>query len=254
MELQDALIIVNGKKVTVADVMLQLKVSGQFRDEVCRIVESRVLDKKAQELRLEVTDQELYEFDQTKRRYWGLERAEDMFEYCRNNGIAIEQWQSVARHELLRMKVRCKVVEEAAIIDYFEGHREGLKTVTLSRIVCSENSTVEEVKRLALERGENFSDLARRYSVEENTRSAGGHLGTVRRGMLPKKVDEAVFAAKLNDVLGPFKENGHWSLFKVEALRAPELNDSYKKEIGDRFFEQWLQKAIDETKFERPSS
>ena len=252
MDLQDALIFVNGKKVTVEDVMMQLKVSGQFRDEVCRMVESMVLEKKAKELELEVEDQELYEFDQTKRRYWGLERAEEMIEYCRNNGITMEQWQAVARHELLRLKVRGKVVEESAIIDYFSSNREWLKTVTLSRIVCAESAKAEEVKHLALEKGENFSDLARRYSVEENTRSAGGYLGTVRRGMLPKKVDEAVFAAKLNDLLGPFKESRHWSLFKVEAIRAPELNDSYKKEIADRLFDQWLQKAIDETRFERP--
>src|SRR4051794_17745745 len=109
MDLQDTLIVVNGKKVKVEDVLVYLKTSGIFRDTVCRLVESEVLQHKANEIGLEISDNEFYEFAQSKRRYARLLRAEDMQEYCRANGITLEQWHHVTRYELLMMKMRAKV-------------------------------------------------------------------------------------------------------------------------------------------------
>lgn len=252
MELQDAIILVNGARVTVADVMLQLKVTGVFRDEACRLVENVVILEKAKELGVTVADPELYDFTEAKRHHWGLTRAEDMNEYCRANGITMEQWEEVSRSELLRAKIRSKVVEEQAICDYFEAHRELMKTVSLSRIVCSDQAKAEDVKKLAQGENESFSDLARKHSKEVTTRIAGGFLGSVKRGMLPKKVDDAIFNAKAGDILGPFGENGSSTIYRVDAIRDAELTDTLRKEIADRIFASWLQKAIDGTRFERP--
>ena len=252
MELPDVLIVVNGKRIRVEDVIVNLKVTGAFRDEVCRMVETEVLKKKAKELGLKITEEEHFEFAGSKRRYWGLSRAEEMNEYCRSNGITMEQWQESTKHELLRTKIRDKVVEDRVIQDYFNGHRETMKAVSLSRIVCESREDAEKLKERVLNKGENFSELARKHSLEQNTRIAGGYLGTVRRGMLPQKVDEALFSAQVADLLGPFGENGLWSLYKVDAVRDPELNEVTKKDIADRLFAVWLQRAIDESLFERP--
>ncbi|MBI3830143.1 MAG: peptidylprolyl isomerase [Planctomycetes bacterium] len=252
MELQDALIHVNGSRVTVADVLLQLKVTGVFRDEVCRLVENQVILEKAKELGLEVSDAEFYDFAQAKRHHWGLTRAEEMNEYCRANGVTMEQWEEVTRSELLRAKIRSKVVEERAINDYFESHRDLMKTVSVSRIVCADSRKADEIKRAALEGNDSFSELARKNSKEESTRIAGGFLGSVKRGMLPKKADEAIFAAKVGDIAGPFVENGCCTLYKIDAIRDAELTDTMRREVADRIFSAWLHKAIDETSFERP--
>ena len=42
MEMQDTLIIVNGRKITVADVLVYFKATGVFRDAVCRLASSGV--------------------------------------------------------------------------------------------------------------------------------------------------------------------------------------------------------------------
>lgn len=252
MELQDALIMVNGNRVTVADVLLQLKVTGVFRDEVCRLVENQVILEKAKELGVTVTDPELYDFAEAKRHHWGLTRAEDMNEYCRANGITMEHWEEVSRSELLRAKIRSKVVEEQAICDYFVSHREWMKTVSVSRIVCSEQAKADEITQLAKDGQEGFSDLARKHSKEVTTRVAGGFLGSVKRGMLPKKLDDAIFDAKVGDLIGPFGENGSWTVYRIDAIRDAELTDTLRREIAERIFAAWLQKAIDDTRFERP--
>jgi hypothetical protein len=70
--------------------------------------------------------------------------------------------------------------------------------------------------------------------------------------MLPAAVDDKVFAARVNDVLGPFREGGYWSVFKVVAMREAELGNALKKEIADQLFKTWLRQAIAATRFEKP--
>ncbi|HYG76459.1 MAG TPA: peptidylprolyl isomerase [Planctomycetota bacterium] len=251
MELQDTLIIVNGKKLKVEDVLVHLKATGMFRDTVCRLVEMEVLQSKCRELGVEITEQEFYEFAANKRRFARLTRAEDMHEYCRANGITLEQWHQVAKNELMLMKIRNRVVQEKDVADYFNSNRESLKTISLSRIVCTEQSAAKELKdRVAA--GENFYDLARRYSVEEHTRMAGGYLGTVRRKMLPQKIEEVLFASKVDDVVGPIGEGQYWTLYRIDAVRDAELSSAVKKEIADRLFKDWMQRAIASSRFEKP--
>ena len=102
------------------------------------------------------------------------------------------------------------------------------------------------------EGAESFSELARQYSAEESTRNCGGYLGAVRPRMLPARVDEAVFAARVNEVRGPFAESGYWTVYKVEAIRDAEMSGVTRKEIEDRLFKAWLQRAIAASRFEKP--
>jgi len=251
MEMQDVLIVVNGTRIKVEDAIVHLKAQGVFREIVCRLVEQEVVSTKSRELGIEISDAELYDFVSAKRRYAGLARAEDMNEYCRNNGITVEQWNKIARSELLLRKTRTQVVSEEAVLNYFNSNKEQMKMVSVSRIVSREADIANELKERVRNLSENFSDLARRDSIEENTRMAGGYLGTIRRGMLPRKVDDAIFSTEVNEVCGPFSENGRWTIYRVNGVREPRLDEALKKEIADRLFKAWLQQAIGNSKFEK---
>jgi len=251
MDMQDTLIIVNGKKVKVADVLVQLKATGVFRDTVCRLVEMEVLQQKCVELGIEISEHEFYEFASSKRRFARLTRAEDMHAYCRANGITMEQWHQVAKNELIVMKIRAKVVQEKDIASYFGANREQMKTLSLSRMVSPDQATAKELKD-RVTAGENFYDLARRHSIEEHTRMAGGYLGTVRRKMLPQKVEDVLFSSKVDDVIGPLAEGPYWSVYKVDAIRDADLSGGLKKEISDQIFKEWMQRAIAASRFEKP--
>jgi len=251
MEMQDTLIVVNGRRITVADVLVYFKATGVFRDAVCRLVELNVIRDKLPALDLDINDAELYEFAAAKRRFAGLEHAGAMNEYCLSNGITMAQWLAMTKDELLLHKVRAKVVAERDVAEYFRLNQELMRTVALSRIVCRDEATANGTVRRALA-NESFSELARRFSVEESTRQCGGYLGAVRRGMLPASVDDKVFAARVNDILGPFWENGYWSVYKIEAIREAELGNAVKKEIADQLFKAWLLRAIGASRFERP--
>jgi parvulin-like peptidyl-prolyl isomerase len=249
--MQDTLIVVNGKPITVSDVLVYFKATGVFRNAVCRLVELDVVRDKQAELNIHISDEEFYAFAAAKRRFAELEHAEQMNEYCHNNGITMAQWLAVTKDELLLQKVRAKVVAERDVAEYFNRNRESMRTVALSRIVCRDEPTARNVVRRGLA-GESLSELARQYSVEESTRLCGGYLGAVRRGMLPNAVDEVVFAGRVNSILGPFCEGGYWSIYKIEAIREADLGNAVKKEIADRLFKAWLRQAIAASRFQKP--
>jgi parvulin-like peptidyl-prolyl isomerase len=251
MELRDTLIVVNGQPITVQDVVGYLKAAGVFRDSVCRLVELKVIRDTLPALGVAVADEEVYSYADAKRRQARLDTAQAMNDYCRNNGITMDHWLVLARDELIVQKVRAKVVAQADVARYLKEHGDSLRTVAVSRIVCRDGALAGRIARQAAA-GESFNELARQCSVEESTRNSGGYLGAVRPRMLPARVDEAVFAARVNDVLGPFAESGYWTVYKVEAIREAEMSGVTRKEIEDRLFKAWLQRAITASRFEKP--
>ena len=89
-----------------------------------------------------------------------------------------------------------------------------------------------------------FVELARTYSVDDNTRLSGGYIGNLKRGMLPAEVDERAFACGDNEIIGPFSENGLWTIYKVYSRTVTKLNDALTKQIKDHIFEEWLRHQV----------
>lgn len=64
-----------------------------------------------------------------------------------------------------------------------------------------------------------LAQLATDSSLDKGSRSRGGDLGWVERGHLAGPLEEAIFAAELNRVIGPVASAFGWHLIAVEAVR-----------------------------------
>lgn len=244
MEMQDVLTTVSGKPITVQDVTVHLKVNGTFRNAIYQLIEARVVDLKCREFNISIGDNEFYEYSDTKRRLLGLFNAVDMNRYCKWHGIVMDQWNDAVRQEILRKKLKEKIVSDAEITAFFEEHQNEFKTAYLLRIVCTDSAEAERAKEQIVNQGEDFSIMARRLSIEKNTRMAGGYLGCIKYGTLPKPIDQAVFSGQPGQVLGPFEQSGYWALYKVEEISTPVLDDALKKSVSDLLFARWLQREV----------
>lgn len=248
MQMADVLTTVSGRPITVEDVLVYLKANGTFRNAIYQIISKEVVAFKARELNIRVSETELAEYTRTRRAATGLQDAVRMNDYCKYLGITYDQWQREMETELLRDKVKRRMNPPARVREVYEEHRNELLTLNLSRIVCRTEVEVAAI-RARIERGEgDFSTLAREHSLEENTRVAGGYLGSLRAGMLPEPLERQLFAAPVESMVGPVEQEGYWVLYRIDALRGTELTDEISEQITDRLFNDWLEQAVQNVK------
>jgi len=244
MDLNDRLTTVNGKPVTVADVFVHLKASGHFRNAILDVIEIEVIRQKTESMGISVSAAEIQEHSDAKRRWMGLNSTQDWHNHCRWIGINVDQWNSVARTELLRKKLQHRVIGPAELKKYFNSNKAKLMTARLSRIVCADEAGANRLIAHVRLRPDDFPLTARQHSIEEQTRNGGGYLGSFNQGILPAEIEQAVFSASPSEILGPFRESGHWTLYRVEGFDHAKLDDALRAYISERLFSDWLHNEV----------
>jgi len=76
----------------------------------------------------------------------------------------------------------------------------------------------EAVARMAAE-GADFAELAAKHSEDPGSKDNGGDLGWFGRGRMVPEFEEAVFAAKPGDIVGPVKSQFGYHIIRVEGFR-----------------------------------
>jgi hypothetical protein len=244
MEIQDVVATVHGEAITVAAVITHLKGNGAFRNAIVQCIETQVIALKCKDFGIKITNEEFYSHTETKRRLLGLYDAIAMNNYCKWHGMTMDQWEQMVQQEVLRQKLKEKVVSAVDLDSYFQTNKQHYWMACLSRIVCVSSSEADEVKTILLAGKEEFATAAKRVSIERNTRIAGGYLGSVKYGTLPPAINQAIFAASPGAILGPYQQNNYWAIYRIEEFVNHELNDTLKKHISDQIFSDWLRKEV----------
>lgn len=101
--------------------------------------------------------------------------------------------------------------------------------------------------------GSDFAGLAKKYSSDSATAAAGGDLGEVRRGALPKELEAPIYALKKSGEIGqPVRSTYGYHLIKLTSLTAEkrkpfavarqELAESVRKHKGEEKFLDQIEK------------
>ncbi len=244
MEMNDVLTAVNGKPISVGDVLVHLKTTGIFRKAIYDLIEREVIAYWSNEVGIEIEDSELHEYVTQRREGLGLADVTAVHEYCRWMGVTYDQWHAALEYELWRKKLMEHMYDADTVTTYYRANGAALKSATVSRLVVAELPDAERLARLARDDDHDFSGLARQHSIEENTRVAGGYIGAIKMGILPPEIDEAIFTAELNQVLGPFNQSGYWVLYKIDKIDYAELDESTRRQIAERLFGEWLAQQV----------
>jgi len=91
-----------------------------------------------------------------------------------------------------------------------------------------------------------FADVARKESQDPGSAAQGGDLGFFRKGAMVKAFEEAAFAAKKNEIVGPVKSEFGYHIIKVTDIKegktkslaeaAPEIEAELKKQAASRTY------------------
>ncbi|HLH64592.1 MAG TPA: peptidylprolyl isomerase [Solirubrobacteraceae bacterium] len=107
-------------------------------------------------------------------------------------------------------------VTPAAIAAYYQAHRSqfGTPEMRSMRIVLTKTAAQAQIAKAALERGQSWKVVARRYSIDPTTKNDGGLLSNVTAAQEDKALSTAAFAAPVGRLLGPIK--GQFGYYVVE--------------------------------------
>lgn len=85
----------------------------------------------------------------------------------------------------------------------------------------------------SLKKGEDFSQLAQRFSDDGKTATEGGDLGMVYCGSLPIEFEEVVFKQKIDTYSEPFKTSYGWHIVKPKAVEPYPSFESMREDINN---------------------
>ncbi|MFI5207606.1 MAG: peptidylprolyl isomerase [Gemmatimonadales bacterium] len=121
--------------------------------------------------------------------------------------------QRYVSHQRQEGKLRPGTVSEAEMRTFFNEMKAAGRlgrlppSITFRQVLISSRSSVAERAaafaradsvRVAIERGADFSDMARRFSDDPTTKANGGDLGWFRRGQMVRPFEEAAFGLRPN--------------------------------------------------------
>jgi hypothetical protein len=244
MELGTAVTTVKGDAISVADVILHLKAKGTFRTAIYEIIEQRVIKYKLREYGVTLPQPEIDERVQARRTTLGLWDEAAFAAYLKHFGLTRDQWLETISAEMRRERLRDAVVTKDLVQNYYKQNSARFTSISVARIACRTKADAEKALSTATENLTDFVEVARQYSVDENTRFSGGYIGNLKRGMLPSEVDERAFACRDDGVIGPFNENGMWTIYKIYSRTVTKLNEALAKQIKDVIFEEWLRHQV----------
>jgi peptidyl-prolyl cis-trans isomerase SurA len=212
------------------------------REILDRLVDERLIIQQATELKLSVSSEDVdRSIEQIKRENNNLTDAQLSAELARAGQSMASYRQEIKkqilRYRVLNIAVGSKVaVSDADVQSYYDGHMKSGDHVQVraSHIFVSIPEDADAVTLKAKEKfagdllerakkGEDFAKLAKEFSQDPATRDEGGDLGYFGRDMLPKPIEELVFAMKIGEIRGPVRADRGFHIIKLVDRRAKEV-------------------------------
>ncbi len=95
-----------------------------------------------------------------------------------------------------------------------------------------------------LQKGEDFSQLAREYSTDTNSKVNGGDLGWFPRGTMIAEFENAAFALKVGEISQPVQTTYGWHIIQCLGRAVLPLNSAQLIAARTKAFDDWIQKQM----------
>ena len=244
-------------KTTDAQLKTQCKQEYEaLRDQVLQLLISfEWIEGEAEELGVKVSDAEVKkQFDTQKKASFPKEADFDKF--LKDSGQSLEDIMLRVRLDVLSNKIREKItkgkdaVSDKEIQDYYNKNKQRFaqpERRDLLVVLTKTEAKADEAKR-ALEGGDKFAAVAKKYSIDQASKAQGGKLLAVAKGQQEKALDDAVFKASKGELTGPVKTQFGYYVFEVTKVTeaSQQTLEQSKQSIKQLLASQKQQKALDD--------
>ncbi|MFC3883481.1 peptidylprolyl isomerase [Bacillus songklensis] len=191
----------------------------QAGDKVLKqMVDTMLLEKE-----YKVTDKEIdAKIKDYEKQFGGKDGLKQALE---QKGIKDEKvFKKLVKQELLAEKAATdgvKVSEEDVKKEFEDKYKVEIKA---SHILVKDEKTAKEVKS-RLDKGEDFTKLAKEYSIDPGSKVKGGDLGYFIKGNMVPEFDNVVFSLEVNKVSDPVKTQYGYHIIKVTDKKTNKFED-----------------------------
>jgi len=226
-----------------------------LRDQVMQLlIQNEWVEGEAAEQKVKVTDAEIQKaFDQQKKQSFPKEK--DYQTFLKTSGFTEDDIRFRVRLEQLSNKLREKVVKgkdkvsDQQIEDYYNKNKQRFAQPERRdlRIVLTKGEDKAKQAKAALDGGQSWKAVAKRFSIDQASKNQGGALLAVAQGQQEPALDKAVFAAKKGQLSGPVKTQFGYYLFEVTKVQkaSQQTLAQAKETIRQTLQSQNQQKALE---------
>ena len=218
------------------------------------LVSANWIELEAKERGIEATDKTVKsQFEQQKKQSFTNDKQ--YREFLKASGQTEEDLLFRVELDYLSNEIRKKIVAgkgkvtDKDIQAYYDKNKKRFAQPERRdlAVVLTRNKAQAERAKAALEDGQTFKQVARRYSIDDASKSQGGTLPGIAKGQQEKALDDAVFSADRGELTGPVKTQFGWYVFEVTDVTPASqqsLADS-KETIRNLIKSEREQKALD---------
>jgi parvulin-like peptidyl-prolyl isomerase len=197
-----------------------------LRDQVLQfLISSEWIIGEAKDQGIKVSDKDVdKQFETTKKQSFPKEA--DFKKFLTQSAMTVADVKYRVKVDALSNKLRDKVtkgkdkVTDDQIQTYYNKNKARFAQPERRdlRIVLTKTKPKAEEALAALNSGQSFKTVAKKFSIDQASKSRGGVLLAVAKGQQEKALDTAVFAAAKGKLVGPVKTQFGYYVFKVQKI------------------------------------
>jgi peptidyl-prolyl cis-trans isomerase SurA len=243
---------------------VQTEYKDQQKDLLRGLIDQSLLVQRAKDMGISVETDLIKRLDEVRKQN-NLNSMEELEKAVEGSGIAWEDYKTQIRNGLLTQEVMRKEVGSRINIGndevkkYYDGHPQEFtrpEQVELSEIFLStEGKSPEEVAAVQKKaedlhqrvvNGEEFGEIAKRYSEGSTAKEQSGDLGTYQRGQLSPQLEAVVFKMDKGQITDVIQTKTGFEVLKIENHYQSGLQPMSKveNEIMNRLYMQKMQPTM----------
>ena len=242
---------------------LQLVVAEKQKNLLRDLIDQSLLVQRGKDLGISAETDVVKRLDQIRQQN-GIASMEDLEKRVNESGISFEDFKNNIRNGLLtqeaiRREVGSKIIiGHDEVVKYYEEHKNSFQRreqVYLREIFVStegkKESDIPDLEKKArsllqrVKNGEEFAELAKRYS-DGTTAKSGGELGVFERGQLAKDIEDMAFKLDRGQLTDVIRTKTGFLILKVEQRYEAGLQplEKVENEVMNRLYEGKMEPAL----------
>ena len=212
------------KKPTTAQLKTQCKQQyDALKQQVMQfLVSAAWIQAEADKQGVQVSDKEVQKQFQDQKKQ-SFQKDEDYKKFLQSSGMTEADLLFRVKLDVISNDVRNKIIKgkdkvtDAQIASYYNKNKQRFAQPERRdlNVVLTRTKAKAAAAKQALDGGQSWASVAKKYSIDEASKAQGGKLPGVAKGQQEKSFDEAIFSAKKGDIVGPVKTQFGYYVFDV---------------------------------------